>query len=97
MTTKKIEDRSFVVHPEWAAMERDVVDRIRFLAAYEGSIPSPRTGLHKKIWDDLVMPNLILLAEFCANVDIDKEKSATDQAALEELWDSIGPIDGQGK
>lgn len=71
MTTKKIEDRSFVVRPDWVALERDVVDRIRFLAAYEGTITYPWTELQKKIWDDLVMPNLRLLGQFCANVDID--------------------------
>jgi len=53
---------------DWAKLERDVVDRIRILSAFDGAeMPEE---VRAKIWNDVVMPNLRLLAEFCANVRI---------------------------
>jgi hypothetical protein len=55
---------------DWKRLERDVVERIRALAAFdEAEMPD---DVRAKLWNDVVMPNLRLLAEFCVNVRVDE-------------------------
>lgn len=55
---------------DWTKLERDVVERIRALEAFdEAEMPEE---LRAKLWNDVVMPNLRLLAEFCVNVRVDE-------------------------
>lgn len=63
--------------PDWANLESDVVDRIRALAVTfsSGKLDAPRE-LEEKLWNELALPNLRLLAEFCTNVTISDEKYA---------------------
>ena len=54
--------------PDWAAIEGDVVERIRALAATMSDTCDAPAELKAKIWSDLIQPNVELLAEFCANI-----------------------------
>jgi hypothetical protein len=53
--------------PDWAALERDVVDRIRALVAIDQHVAG---GQQEQIRRDLILPCVRLLAEFCAAVEI---------------------------
>ena len=52
-------------------MERDVVTRIRLLRDLANALPDKR--LADKMANDLILPNIQLLAEFCESVDIEGE------------------------
>jgi len=54
---------------DWAKLERDVVLRIRALAAFD-SLPDNDTK--RKLWNDVVLPNVRLLGEFCCNVQVEE-------------------------
>lgn len=54
--------------PDWIKLERDVIDRIHCLAAVTGKNLDAPEVWRIKIWNELVLPNLRLLAEFCTNV-----------------------------
>lgn len=56
--------------PNWEQIERDVVERIRFLRAVHEKLDDRGTGLKDKIYNDLIVPNLKLLARFCACCEI---------------------------
>lgn len=58
--------------PKWRKLEHDVVARIRALEVISSDKVNMNDELRDKVWDDLVMPNLELLAEFCGNVDLDE-------------------------
>lgn len=53
---------------DWDQLERDVVERIRLLGAVA------KKGGDGEEWDkianDLIIPNIGLLAQFCSNVEI---------------------------
>lgn len=62
---------------DWKKLETDVVARIRALSAIDhAECPdgSPLTDeLRAQLWNDVVLPNVRLLAEFCANVRIGED------------------------
>ncbi len=59
---------------DWAGVERDVVDRIRALAAIDRSLDAP-PDCRRSYPQDLVVPAARLLAEFCACVQIEDDES----------------------
>lgn len=65
--------------PDWQRLEDDVVERIRALAAVMSEAHDAPDELKRKLWTDLVEPNVRLLAEFCVNVEIE-DAEPTDQA-----------------
>lgn len=56
----------------WACLEREVVERIRALAAVSSKLDAPEE-LRKKIHNDLILPNVRLLAQFCLSVEFDEQ------------------------
>ena len=65
----------------WEQLEADVVERIRALAIMDKSFDGP-PALKAKIWKNTVVPNVELLARFCANVELEDELSADPDADL---------------
>jgi hypothetical protein len=59
---------------DWERLEREVTDRIRVLQASLSSKVSAPPDLRDRIYQDLVIPNVRLLGEFCMNVQIEEEK-----------------------
>jgi len=59
---------------DWGQLERDVVERIRILRA------TAEKGGEGEVWDqianDLIVPNIALLAQFCSNVEIKEEEGS---------------------
>lgn len=66
--------------PDWNRLERDVVLRIRALAAICSDKLDAPEDLRAAIYRDLVLPNVRLLAEFCSAVRIDDEDTGPDEA-----------------
>ena len=58
--------------PAWDSLERDVVERIRILRAVEEQIYTFDVDLREPIWNDVILPNVRLLAELCAAVRIEE-------------------------
>lgn len=59
---------------DWDAVERDVVQRIRALRKVAKSITSKDdNALCDMVAKDLIIPNVLLLGEFCQNVKISEE------------------------
>ncbi len=58
--------------PDWEGLERDVILRIRMLRIVWANMDEP-AETQERIWHDLVLPNLRLLAAFCEAVEIDIE------------------------
>jgi hypothetical protein len=58
--------------PDWEGLERDVILRIRMLRVVCANMDEPGET-RERIWHDLILPNLRLLAAFCAAVEIDIE------------------------
>lgn len=54
---------------DWAQLERAVVLRIRALAAFD---TLPDNDTKRKLWNDVVLPNVRLLGEFCCNVQVEE-------------------------
>lgn len=54
---------------DWDQVERDVVDKIRFLKAASMNLES--NSLNDRIAKDLILPSLKLLGQFCINITID--------------------------
>lgn len=54
----------------WDALEHDVVTRIRLLRAMVDKLDT--NELHDKVANDLILPNVSLLARFCSAVQIDE-------------------------
>lgn len=62
--------------PDWANLEAEVVERIRAIAAaFSNKLDAP-PELRAKIWNDLALPNLRLLAEFVSNVTFNDDENA---------------------
>ena len=59
---------------DWERLERDVVARIRALAAVCSDKLNAPAELRERIWEDLVLPNARLLAEFCTNVHVEEDE-----------------------
>lgn len=57
---------------DFAHIERDVVARLRALAAVCTGEMNATEEMRSAIFRDLVLPNLTLLAQFCAGVDIEE-------------------------
>ena len=57
--------------PNWERLKIDVRERIDALAATMGDRCNAPPELKAKLWTDLVLPNVRLLSEFCANVTFD--------------------------
>jgi hypothetical protein len=60
---------------DWQKLEHEVVKRIRMLAATATKLDAPEEW-RRKIFDDLVMPNVMLLVQFIEcieEVDVDEE------------------------
>ena len=55
---------------QWESLEADVVTRIRILRDTCRSLENNPTN--RKIVNDLVIPNLRLLGQFCQNVSIEE-------------------------
>ena len=58
---------------DWERLERDVILRIRMLRIVCDKLDEP-AETRERIWHDLVLPNLRLLAAFCAAVEIEEDK-----------------------
>src|SRR5574342_304564 len=58
--------------PDWSRLKEEVGERIDALAAVHGKLDAPPEW-RAKIWNDLALPNLRLLAEFCTNITFDDE------------------------
>lgn len=58
---------------DFAHIEREVVARIRALAAVCSGKLGATDEMRSAIFRDLVLPNLALLAQFCGGVDIEEE------------------------
>lgn len=58
---------------DFANIERQVVERIRALAAVCSDKLDATDEMRSAIVRDLVLPNLALLAQFCAGVSLDDE------------------------
>ena len=50
----------------WDGVEQEVVRKFRYLRHFLKAAPEP---LRKKVMEDLIAPNVKLLAEFCANIE----------------------------
>jgi|SRR3990172_10001399 len=57
--------------PDWERIKIEVRERIDALAATMSDRCNASPELKSKLWSDLVLPNVRLLAEFCANVTFD--------------------------
>jgi len=55
----------------WAGMAEDVSKRIHLLGSL--ALVAEKTPLMDKITEDLILPNICLLAEFCENVEIKED------------------------
>lgn len=66
--------RRFREHgPDWERLERDVVERIRLVrAAWDAAVRNAGPNLGCKIRQDVLVPALRLLAEFCTAVRIEE-------------------------
>jgi hypothetical protein len=73
MSTKKTVNGIQLEEYNWEEIETAVVQRIRVLAAVASDNFKTFPELREKIITDLVIPNVRLLAEFCANVNIKDE------------------------
>jgi|GEM_PF-4562559 len=58
---------------DWHGIEKDVVERIRVLHATAKAMANPPHNVEvaDKIANDLILPNMKLLATFCTNIDMD--------------------------
>jgi hypothetical protein len=54
--------------PNWERLKIDVRERIDALAMTMSDKCNAPPELKAKLWTDLVLPNVRLLSEFCANV-----------------------------
>lgn len=63
---------------DFARIEREVVARIRALAAVCSDKLETTDDMRSAIFRDLVLPNLALLAQFCGNVDLGSEEAGRD-------------------
>jgi hypothetical protein len=61
--------------PDWDGLAHDVTQRIRILQAATGDKLNAPPELRNALWNDIVVPNVRLLAEFCANVEIEPEET----------------------
>jgi hypothetical protein len=53
--------------PDWSKLKADVIERIDALAAIYERLDAPPEW-RARIWNELALPNLRLLAQFCANI-----------------------------
>jgi hypothetical protein len=53
--------------PDWSRLKGEVIERIDALAAIHDNLDAPPEW-RAKLWNDLALPNLRLLAEFCTNI-----------------------------
>ena len=60
--------------PNWERLKIDVRERIDALAATMSDRCNAPPELKAKLWTDLVLPNVRLLSEFCANVTFDDDE-----------------------
>jgi hypothetical protein len=61
--------------PDWSRLKGEVIERIDALAAIHDKLDAPPEW-RAKLWNDLALPNLRLLAEFCTNITFtDDEES----------------------
>lgn len=58
---------------DFTAIERQVVERIRALAAICSDRMEATDEMRSAIFRDLVLPNLTLLAQFCGGVSLEDE------------------------
>lgn len=61
---------TFMTKVEWEALERDVVERIRMLAAIDDPAKMEQTVLQEQIIRDLVKPHVKLLKHFVECVKV---------------------------
>lgn len=51
---------------QWDAVEEEVVRKFRYLKMLLTATPEP---MREKIMEDLIVPNITLLANFCSNIE----------------------------
>jgi hypothetical protein len=65
----EIEETKLGEHPNWNALEEEVLTKLRILrATWEGL---PNTEISDKIRRELILPGVLLLAKFCAAVTLE--------------------------
>ena len=75
-------DMATLAAADWDNLEREVVIRIRLLKAMAQNL-SPNDPLaehHDGVANDLILPNIRLLAAFCASITIGEEEESDDDA-----------------
>lgn len=61
--------------PDWLSLKEEVCRKIDYVAAAWEKLDAPDEW-KDKIRRDLLLPNLELLAEFCANVDVNDDEGS---------------------
>lgn len=74
-------DMATLAAADWDDLEREVVTRIRLLrmTAQGLSEDDPLSEYHDRIANDLILPNVRLLAQFCANVNVGELEEGDDE------------------
>jgi len=67
------EPETEVTAPNWERLKIDVRERIDALAATMSDRCNAPSELKAKLYTDLILPNVRLLSEFCANVTFDDD------------------------
>lgn len=60
------------VNPDWEGIRRDIVERLTLLEEVWGKLDAPEST-RAAIWNDLIMPALLLLGKFCSCVRINSD------------------------
>lgn len=63
--------------PDWSRLKGEVIERIDALAAIHDKLDAPPEW-RAKLWNDLALPNLRLLAELCTNITFNDEDDDSD-------------------
>ena len=61
-----------MAEPKWDEMKKDVCERIDYIAALHKTFDADNP-LHNKICEDLILPAVKLLGEFCACIEIEEK------------------------
>lgn len=61
--------------PDWSRLKGEVIERIDALAAIRDKLDAPPEW-RAKLWNDLALPNLRLLAEFCTNITFNDDEES---------------------
>ena len=67
VNNKMPEDKEPGKNPNWDSIQRDVERKLTYLKG-AWNCTAKNKELHKRIFNDIYLPNLKLLGEFCANI-----------------------------